>query len=439
MFTTTIKLHDNSSNQSDQNNSRLMDDFINDLEAGIPYNNPPRHLNKKMKKRKQLDALLKFRSSTSRSNRHSNRLSNEILFSSEDELFLSNKKSTSTKVHPTRYRRWCSYTRHILSFCLVCIFMIVCVGLAYANIELKTEVQNLSLRVTEIEKRFSNVEINRILSTIEQIKIRLNLIERWNVSYIYDRLQKLQRDFNQIKQNSPSNEMLMHNDDDDDDVDISSKLYNIEQKSTQFSDVANELDKLSRDADGEATNIINEKIKPFDRNLIEQLLEQERTTNTQKDTSQLSKTLLSLNESLYTNLAKWHNELRSLRNELGNLNQSIKIQELVVHFQELTDLMHNSSNKVSAIITTLQSDLNTLRNQIELCKCSKESLHLKPAIVDSNQLQQRIVTKPNIVDIPSSSSTTASITTISQELVNQSETNDHNNTIDIAQIVNQPS
>ncbi|CAF3820520.1 unnamed protein product [Rotaria sordida] len=278
MFSTTIKLHDNSPNQSDQNNSRFMDDFMNDLEAGISYN-PPRHSNKKMKKRKQLDALLKFRSSTSRSNRHNNRLSNEILFSSEDELFLPNKKSTSTKVNPTRYRRWCSYTRHILSFCLVCIFMIVCVGLAYANIELKNEVQNLSSRVTEIEKRFSNFEVNRIVSTIEKIKIRLNLIERWNVSYIYDRLQKLQREFNQIKQKSPLNEMSMNN---DDDVDISSKLYNIEQKSTQISDVANELDKLSRDADSEAENIVNGNTKPFDRNLIEQLLEQERKTNAQK-------------------------------------------------------------------------------------------------------------------------------------------------------------
>ncbi|CAF4832919.1 unnamed protein product, partial [Rotaria sp. Silwood1] len=391
MYPTTIKLHDNSPNQSDQNNSRFMDDFINDLETGIPYNNPPRHCNKKMKKRKQLDALLKFRSSTSKSNRLSNRLSNEILLSSEEELFLSNKKSTSTKVHLTRYRRWCSYTRHILSFCLVCIFMIVCVGLAYANIELKTEVQNLSSRVTEIEKRFSNFEVNRILSTIEQIKTRLNLIERWNVSYMYDRLQKLQRDFIQIKQKSPADETLMSG---DDDVDIASKLTNIEQKSTQISEVANELDKLSRDADGEARNIINEKTKPYDRNLIEQLLEQERTTNTQKDTNQLSRTLLSLNESLSINVAKWHDELKSLRNELENLNQSIKIQELVVHFQELTDIVHNSSDKVSAIVTTLQSDLNKLRNQIDSCKCTKESLHLKPSVVDSNQLQQSIITKP---------------------------------------------
>jgi len=249
MFATTIKFHDNSPNISDQNNSRLMDDLINDIEEGIPYN-PTRQLNKKKKKRKQLDALLKFRSSNRKAVR-----------SSEDELFLSDQKTTQIIKHPSHYRHWCSYTRHILSFCLVCIFMIVCVGLGYANIELKNEVQNLSSRVTEIEKRFSNFEINRVISTIEQIKIRINLIQRWNVSYIYDRLQKLQTDFNQIKKNTPLNEMSMN----DDDVDVSSKLDTIEQKSTQFSEVANELDKLSYDADNQA----KEKIKPFDKNLIE--------------------------------------------------------------------------------------------------------------------------------------------------------------------------
>jgi hypothetical protein len=68
-----------------------MDDFINDLEAGGSYN-PPRHSNKKMKTRKQLDALLKFRTSKS------NRLSNEALFTSEDELFLPERKNTSVKL-----------------------------------------------------------------------------------------------------------------------------------------------------------------------------------------------------------------------------------------------------------------------------------------------------------------------------------------------------
>ncbi|CAF4278744.1 unnamed protein product [Rotaria socialis] len=435
MLPTKIKLNDNSQNLSDQNNTRFMDDFINDLETGISYN-PPRHCNKKMKKRKQLDALLKFRSSTSISNRRSSRLSNELSLSSEDDVFLSNRKNSSKKIYPTRYRRWCNYTRHLLSFFLVCIFMIVCVGLAYANIELKAEVQNLSLRVNEIEKRFSNFEINRILSTIEQIKVRLNLIERWNVSFVYDRLQKLQRDFNQVKHNRPETEMLMNN---DNDVDISSKLENIEQKSTQFSEAADELDKLSRDADNQAIDVVHDKTKPFDRNLIERLLEQERRTNTQKDSNQLSKNLLSLNESLYASTIKWHNELKALRNELENLNQSKKIQELVVNFQELTNLVHNSSDKVKIIITALQLDLNILRNQIDSCTCLKESLRLKPSIVDGNRLQQNIITKPSPVDDASlSSSTTTSTTTTYREL-KPSENNYHNDTVDIAQIVNHPS
>jgi hypothetical protein len=94
------------------------------------------------------------------------------------------------------------------------------VGLAYANIELKHEVQNLSSRVTDskrilnenfffllenlVEKRFSSFEINRVILSIEQIKTRLNLIERWNTSYLYDRLQKLQSDF---KIKSPTDEV----------------------------------------------------------------------------------------------------------------------------------------------------------------------------------------------------------------------------------------
>jgi hypothetical protein len=88
MLPTTIKFYDKSQDLSDQSHSRLMDDLVNDLEAGIPFQ-PPRQSNKKMKKRKQLDALLKFRSS--------NRLSNEIRRSSEDELFLPNKKNTQIK------------------------------------------------------------------------------------------------------------------------------------------------------------------------------------------------------------------------------------------------------------------------------------------------------------------------------------------------------
>lgn len=91
-----------------------MDDLIDDIEAGIGYI-PSRNPTKKMKKRKQLDALLKFRSKKS---------TNQSIRSSEDELFLPNEKTNQMK-RSIRYRRCCSYTRHILSFCLVCIFMIV--------------------------------------------------------------------------------------------------------------------------------------------------------------------------------------------------------------------------------------------------------------------------------------------------------------------------
>ena len=58
-----------------------------------------------------------------------------------------------------------------------------------------------------VEKRFTNSDITRVLSSIEQLKNRLNVIERWNVSYIYDRLQKLHIEFNQIKPNALSAEV----------------------------------------------------------------------------------------------------------------------------------------------------------------------------------------------------------------------------------------
>jgi len=155
-------------------------------------------------------------------------------------------------------------------------------------------------------------------------------------------------------------------------------------------------------------------------------LEEERRENARQDRNQILKNILSLNESLYTNTVKWNDQLKSLRDDFQNLNQSLKIQELVQHFQELTNLVHNSSDKTSSIITALQSDLDKLRSQIEACKCTKEPIHLKPSIVDSNQLQQSIITKPKTVDTSTSSS----------ELSNKT---DHNNTNDIAQIVNKPS
>lgn len=64
----------------------------------------------------------------------------------------------------------------------------------------------------------------------------MNLIERWNSSYIYERLQRLQADFNHMKKNTPSNEVT------DEDIDVSSKLNIMEQKSTEFSEVSSELD-----------------------------------------------------------------------------------------------------------------------------------------------------------------------------------------------------
>jgi hypothetical protein len=66
-----------------------MDDNLNDLEVGIT-SNIPRNLNKKMRKRKHLDALLKSRSTRNNSN--------DLLRSSEDELFLPHQKSSMNKL-----------------------------------------------------------------------------------------------------------------------------------------------------------------------------------------------------------------------------------------------------------------------------------------------------------------------------------------------------
>jgi hypothetical protein len=66
-----------------------MDDNLNDLEVGIT-SNIPRNLNKKMRKRKHLDALLKSRSTKTNSN--------DVLQSSEDELFLPNQKFSINKL-----------------------------------------------------------------------------------------------------------------------------------------------------------------------------------------------------------------------------------------------------------------------------------------------------------------------------------------------------
>lgn len=54
-----------------------------------------------------------------------------------------------------------------------------------------------------MEKRFSKIEINRVISALELIKNRLNLLERWNTTYLHNRLQKLQGDFYQLNKKSP--------------------------------------------------------------------------------------------------------------------------------------------------------------------------------------------------------------------------------------------
>jgi len=63
------------------------------------------------------------------------------------------------------------------------------------------------------------------------------------------------------------------------------------------------------------------------------------------------------------------------------------------------------------MLTEFQSDLDKLQSKIDECKCSKgkslffililyiilysESIHLKPSVVESDQLQQSSVTKPS--------------------------------------------
>lgn len=65
-----------------------MDSNHPDLEAGTLLT-IPRNSNKKIRKRKHLDALLKFRPVR--------KTSNDILRSSEDELFLPPQKSSITR------------------------------------------------------------------------------------------------------------------------------------------------------------------------------------------------------------------------------------------------------------------------------------------------------------------------------------------------------
>ncbi|CAF4474708.1 unnamed protein product [Rotaria socialis] len=142
-----------------------------------------RNPTKKMRKRKEFNSLIRFKLTRS--------TSNDVLRSSEDELFIPHRNMSTTKVHSSRYRRCWKYSQNILSFILLGIFIIVCFGLTYANFQLKNEVQNLSSRLDEIETKFSNTQMNNSLTVIEQIKTRLNFLENWNISFVYNQLQKL--------------------------------------------------------------------------------------------------------------------------------------------------------------------------------------------------------------------------------------------------------
>ncbi|UJR35178.1 hypothetical protein I4U23_027945 [Adineta vaga] len=160
-----------------------MDDIFQDCEVNEVPSNILRHSNKKIRKRKQLDNLLKFRLTKTHPN--------DILRSSEDELFLPQQKLSITR-HTSRHSLYWKYLQSILTISVICIFLSTCIGLIYANIQLKNNVQDLSIRMNEIERKYSKVELNNALSTIEQLRTRLNTLEHWNLSLIYNQLQKLQ-------------------------------------------------------------------------------------------------------------------------------------------------------------------------------------------------------------------------------------------------------
>jgi len=71
------------------------------------------------------------------------------------------------------------------------------------------------------------MKLNNILSTIEQLKVRLNFLEHWNFSLIYDQLQKIQI------------QMLIN----DNDV-ISSKHRPVDRRSTRVRKLTNVRDYL---------------------------------------------------------------------------------------------------------------------------------------------------------------------------------------------------
>ncbi|CAF1139054.1 unnamed protein product [Adineta steineri] len=306
-----------------------MDNIINDLEAGVS-SNIPRNSNKKMRKRKQLNNLLKFRLTKTNSN--------DILRSSEDELFLPQQKLSITKSRTSRYRFCWKYFQYISCLTLLCLFLFVCVGLISSNIKLKNEIQHLSSRITEIEKKSSDLDLNNILSTIEQIKIRLNFLEHLNFSLIND------------------------------------------------------------------NNVISSKSRLIERRLI----------TSPKQTNKLYVKNQQLENRINKTFVEVYDQLNSLRNDVRNFNQTNKIQQLITYVDELTQFFHNSSDKTTVVLNEFQSDLDKLRGKIDECKCSKELIHLKSTVVNSDQLQQNIVTKDNLIS--SSSSSTKSISTNSKAL-----------------------
>ncbi|CAF0946011.1 unnamed protein product [Didymodactylos carnosus] len=388
-----------------------MGDLVDDLETGQLKSGLLRPA-KKMKKRRQLDALLKFRPRKKSSGSTKN---DDLLTSSEDELFLPHSRN-GTKL----------------------------AGLAYANVELKHEVQNLSLRITDIEKRLSSFEFNRLLTTLDSIKTRLMIVEKWNGTFFYNQLTKLHADFTRMA----SRVSKLNSDDVQDvetsstDAELSEKLNVIEQKSSKLKEVSDELEILEKASKSQTANMIydNEKLsKQFDKEMIEQLLEQDKSKNLQQDIIQLLLTIGSFNETLQSTTSLWKNEINYLKTEIHSLNQTSSFREqlmsrLTVSFEELNSLVQNSSLKTSTMIEIFQNDIDDIRKKLNNCKCTQE-VHSKPSVVNGDILRQSSITKPTInanLEIPTmSTSTTTSVptSTISERTLHSNSIENYSSSI----------
>ncbi|CAF0914285.1 unnamed protein product [Rotaria sordida] len=354
-----------------------MDNMFNDLEIDMS-SNIPRDLNKKMRKRKQFGSIMEFHITKSNSN--------DVLRNSEDELFIPHRKISITKLHSSRYLRLRNYSQHILSFSFLCIFMIVCFSLTYTNIELKNEVHSLSSRINEVEKKSLKMELNNILPSIEQIKTRINFLENWNFSFVYNQLQKLQVQILLNKNNF-----------------VSSNLQKIEYKSTYFPKKSNELDNLNQETKIRLENMMHKNINNFVSSNLQKI--EYKSTYFPKKSNELDnlnqETKIRLENMMHKNIVRLYEQFNSLRNEIQSFNQHIKIQELLKRFEQLTNLIHNSSDETLIILNEFQFDLDKLQNQIDECKCSKEPISLRASVVDADELQPNIVTKPYIIDFSS--------------------------------------